>query len=105
MRLSLKVTCQLILYVYYKEAPPCDRDAMPGTSRKLWESVLAPHTPKGRSNGTGCGRRVQVTRRAHAHALDHLQPMREYDTLPRFAASFRFMSPRQGRSAPAKGQP
>src|SRR5262252_10777622 len=49
------------------------RDA--GTSRKLWESVLAPHTPKGRSNGAGYGRSVHVTRRAHAHALDHLRPM------------------------------
>src|SRR5215510_10540399 len=76
MRLSFKVTCQLIMCVSCKEAPPCGRDAMAGTSRKLWESVVAPHTPKGRSTGTGCGRRVQVTRRAHAHALDHLRPMR-----------------------------
>src|SRR5215831_7705376 len=76
MRLSFKVTCQLIMCVYCKDAPPCDRDALPGTSRKLWESVLAPHTPKGRSNGTGCRRSVHVTRPAHAHALDHLRTMR-----------------------------
>jgi len=29
----------------------------------------------------------------------------EYDTLPRFAASFSLMSPRPGRSAQAKGPP
>jgi hypothetical protein len=47
---------------------------------------------------TGRGRSVQVTRRAHAHALLHLRPMREYDTLPRFGASFTVTSPDEGEA-------